>query len=197
MLSKILYYYRKLNFVDFLRKVVYFFLQTFEVKFFKRFRSRFYFKNNSLKMGRGIIVKGLPYNIQIGTNVQFYDKCIFEFSPNSKLKIGNEVVFSFGVILSCKCSINIGSDVQVGEYSSIRDSTHRYDVRGKPMKYVEDILSSIEIGNNVWIGRGCIILPGTIIEDGVVIGANSVVKGHLKTNWIYAGAPVTAIKKIE
>jgi len=45
-----------------------------------------------------------------------------------------------------------------------------------------DKSEKIMIGSNVWIGRGSIILPGSVIEDGVIIGAHSVVKGHLKAN---------------
>jgi acetyltransferase-like isoleucine patch superfamily enzyme len=58
-----------------------------------------------------------------------------------------------------------------------------------------DISSPIVIGNNVWIGRNCLIMPGTVIEDGVVIGANSLVKGTLKKDTIYAGNPVQEIRQ--
>ena len=58
----------------------------------------------------------------------------------------------------------------------------------------EDKKAPILIGNNVWIGRGCLICEGAIIEDGVVVGANSVVKGRLVKDTIYAGAPAKAIK---
>jgi acetyltransferase-like isoleucine patch superfamily enzyme len=36
-------------------------------------------------------------------------------------------------------------------------------------------------------------MPGAIIEYGVVVGANSIVKGVLKTNNIYAGNPIREI----
>lgn len=36
---------------------------------------------------------------------------------------------------------------------------------------------TLEIGNNVWIGAGCIILRGAKIEDNCVIAAGTVVKG--------------------
>jgi acetyltransferase-like isoleucine patch superfamily enzyme len=38
-------------------------------------------------------------------------------------------------------------------------------------------------------------MPGTIIEDGVVVGANSIVKGYLVKDSIYAGLPLKLIKK--
>ena len=40
-------------------------------------------------------------------------------------------------------------------------------------------------------------LPNTIIEDNVIIGAGSIVKGHIKANGVYAGNPVKYICSIE
>ena len=44
------------------------------------------------------------------------------------------------------------------------------------------------------IGSGCVILPGSIIEDGAVIGARSVVRGKIKKYTINAGVPAKKIK---
>jgi acetyltransferase-like isoleucine patch superfamily enzyme len=84
----------------------------------------------------------------------------------------------------------------IGEYTSVRDTSHNYSSQGVPFMEQKDISQPIRIGNNVWIGRGCIIFPGTIIEDGVIVGSNSIVKGHLKANSIYAGAPLKLITQI-
>ncbi|WP_000489448.1 acyltransferase [Vibrio cholerae] len=59
-----------------------------------------------------------------------------------------------------------------------------------------DLIKPIIIGNNVFIGYGCTVLPGTIIHDNVIVGANSVVRGELKSNSIYAGVPVRRISSI-
>lgn len=60
-----------------------------------------------------------------------------------------------------------------------------------------DIIKPITIGNNIYIGKGCMILPGTIIEDNVVIGAGSVVTGVLLKNSVYAGVPAKKIKTLD
>ncbi len=57
----------------------------------------------------------------------------------------------------------------------------------------KDFIRRINIGNNVFIGLNVIILPGTIIEDNVIIGAGSVVKGNIKGNSVYAGIPAKFI----
>ncbi len=55
----------------------------------------------------------------------------------------------------------------------------------------------ITIGNDVWIGFGCIVLKRAQIDNGVIIASGSVVKGKLKPFSLYAGNPIRLIKKLE
>lgn len=60
-----------------------------------------------------------------------------------------------------------------------------------------DVVDRVKLGNNIFIGLNCIILPGTIIEDNVVVGAGSIVRGVLKRNSVYAGVPARRIKGLD
>ncbi len=51
----------------------------------------------------------------------------------------------------------------------------------------------IEIGNHVFIGSRCTILPNTKIEDYVIIGAGSLVTGRIPGGGVYAGVPAKRI----
>lgn len=55
--------------------------------------------------------------------------------------------------------------------------------------------SPIRIGNNVWIGANCTILPGVEIGDNTVIGAGSVVTKSIPSHSIAVGNPCKVIKK--
>jgi acetyltransferase-like isoleucine patch superfamily enzyme len=188
-------YLNENNFYDSIRKIIYFFkTKLLFFKIYKKIKFFLYTKKFNINIGKNVIINGLINNISLGKNISIYDNVIFEFGNKSKFQIGNNSLLSYGVLVSCFNKIIIGNDTQIGEYTSIRDTTHDYSELGVPMKYNPDISKEIIIGNNVWIGRGCIILPGTIIEDGVVVGANSVIKGHLKENLIYAGSPIRLIK---
>ena len=55
----------------------------------------------------------------------------------------------------------------------------------------------IFIGNNVWIGANCCILPNVHIGDNCVIGAGSVVTKDIPSNSVAAGNPAKVIKKID
>lgn len=51
------------------------------------------------------------------------------------------------------------------------------------------------IGNDVWIGMNCLIMPGVQIGDGAIIGANSVVAKNVEPYEIVAGNPIKKIRK--
>ena len=51
------------------------------------------------------------------------------------------------------------------------------------------------VGNDVWIGRNSVILPGVHIGDGAVIAAHSVVSCHVPPYTVYGGNPARFLKK--
>jgi len=54
----------------------------------------------------------------------------------------------------------------------------------------------ITIGNDVWIGGSCVILPGITIGDHSIIAAGSVVTKDVPSNSIVAGNPARILKNI-
>ena len=51
------------------------------------------------------------------------------------------------------------------------------------------------IGNDVWIGRNAIILPGNTIGDGAIIAAGAVVTHDVPPYTIVGGVPARPIRK--
>jgi galactoside O-acetyltransferase len=84
-------------------------------------------------------------------------------------------------------SVKIGDHVAIGPGTKIIAYSNHYEAG----KNVTDVRTtgSVVIGNNVFIGANCTLLPGTIVHDDVVIGAGSIVRGELAGNGIYAGVP--------
>jgi acetyltransferase-like isoleucine patch superfamily enzyme len=121
-----------------------------------------------------------------------------ELTPN--LIIGERLSVSDCVHIACAFKLTIGNDVLLGSKVHITDHNHgKY--RGTTVSLPNEppakrILtgSPVYIGNNVFICDGVVVLPGTYIEDGVIIGANSVVNGHLSSYTMYVGTPAKAIK---
>ena len=58
------------------------------------------------------------------------------------------------------------------------------------------ISADIVVGDNVFIGSHTVVLPGSIIENNVVVASNSVVKGTLKSGYLYGGSPVKIVREL-
>lgn len=109
-------------------------------------------------------------------------------------------------------SLTIGNDSGIGENAYIQGETHigdnvmmaknvriftknhnffRLDI---PMnKQGTQKEKPVVIGNDVWIGDSVMLLPGTKIGNGVVVGAGSVVRGVIPENAIIIGNPAQII----
>lgn len=57
-----------------------------------------------------------------------------------------------------------------------------------------DLVAPIDVGNNVFIGVGAILLPGTVIGDDCVIGAGAVVTGSIPAGSVAAGNPARVVR---
>lgn len=56
-----------------------------------------------------------------------------------------------------------------------------------------DIFGKIKIGNNVFIGNNCTILPNTSVGDNCIIGAGSIVRGQFPDNSVIVGNPAKVV----
>lgn len=96
------------------------------------------------------------------------------------LKIGT-AFFNQGCSITAMNRIEIGNDCLFGPNVIIVDHDHDYSYTNN-QRGNHYLLGEVIIGNNVWIGANVTILRGSIIEDGAVIGAGTVVKGIIKAN---------------
>ena len=53
------------------------------------------------------------------------------------------------------------------------------------------------IGNNVWLADGVVVTPGSNIGEGCIIGANSVVVGHIPPYTMALGIPARPRKMFD
>lgn len=116
--------------------------------------------------------------------------------PFGKIVIGKGCVLQ-GISICAYDKVSIGNNVIFGPNTVVMDcSGHALANRGHPDELDKLKAEPVTIGNNVWIGYGCIVLPGVSIGDGAVIGAGSVVTKDIPANCMAAGNPCT-VKKME
>ena len=111
----------------------------------------------------------------------------------SNIELGERVFFNFNCIVLDVCRIRIGDFSLFGPAVQIYTPLHplnavqrRREEYGKP----------IDIGSDVWVGGGAIILGGVNIGSRAVIGAGSVVTRDIPKGVFAAGNPCRVIRAI-
>jgi acetyltransferase-like isoleucine patch superfamily enzyme len=90
--------------------------------------------------------------------------------------------------------------IEIGNHVAIANGTEIITHDGAIWCFREelghaDIFGRVIIGNNVFIGDNCTILPNTVIGDNCIIGAGSVVRGKFPENSVIIGNPAKVVIK--
>ncbi len=155
-------------------------------------------KGNSVRIGRDIFVTP-GGNLNLGRGCYIGDRCRFEIglAPPGTIVVGERCWLSHDCHIQGLGEVRLGQNVLIGEFVSIRDTTHTAVDPMQPIKNQGDVTSNIIIGDDVWIGRGCLVQaksPGIQVGRGVIIGANSVVTKSIPPMEVWAGAPARFIR---
>lgn len=139
-------------------------------------------------------MKGLQDNMSILRRIKrilFRKNTLSEFVNRGGV-IGNNVkVFDTRFDMLFPWLITIGNNVTLtGVQVLAHDASTKI-----PLGYTK--IGKVIIGDNVFVGRGTIILPNVTIGNNVVIGVGSVVTNDIPDNSIAVGNPCQVIKKYD
>lgn len=144
-------------------------------------------------MREGIYVKGLK-NISIGedTGIMQYGKLI---ATESFIKIGSKCSFNMNVNINAGPGgeIVIGNYVLIGPNTVIRASNHSFNRFDIPIREQGHVAGTIIIGDDVWIGANCVILPNVKIGSHAIIAAGAVVNKDVAEYEVAGGVPARKI----
>jgi len=132
-----------------------------------------------ISLGRGTVVKAFAVVQSSGGHVNFGRQC---------------AISSFVHISTGPGDIVAGDFVRIAPNCTLVGGTK--DIRAKGILIKDQpqaAAKGISIGDDVLIGAGAVILPGTRIERGAVIGAGSVVSGTVPEYAIVVGVPARVI----
>ena len=134
---------------------------------------------------------------EIKERVQFWDS---ELGDYSYIERHSEVIYAR---IGRFCAV--ASDVRINalNHPIERISQHKFTYRpneyflgAKIDKAFRDSRAArvVEIGHDVWIGHGAIILPGVKIGHGAVVAAGAVVTKDVEPHAVVAGVPAKFLK---
>ena len=136
-----------------------------------------------------------------GSSVYLADK--FPGQKIGPFSYGEMIVFRYG---DSDANLEIGNycsfaaDVKIflgGEHRTDWVSTYPFNALHPEFSHIEGHPRSkgdVRIGNDVWLGRGAVVLSGVTIGDGAAVGAYSVVTKDVPDYAIVGGNPATVLK---
>ena len=132
-----------------------------------------------------------PFHISYGINTSigknFFANYNCVIMDHAKVIIGDNVFIAPNVTITTVKHPMLGKDRIVKTSTDSFEPNHRADV---------EIISPINIGNNVWLATGAIICSGVTIGDNSVIGAGSVVTKDIPPNCFACGVPCRVVRII-
>lgn len=129
---------------------------------------------------------------EIGKRVVFYPGV--KIIPAHKVFIGDEVDLAWGVVVTAGGGVRLGNRCLIGYGTKIISSNHSIPTIDRQIFHAGHEKKEVVISDDVWVGAGCIILPGVFIGEGAVIAAGSVVTKNVEPFSIVGGVPAKLIK---
>ncbi len=165
------------------------------------------FKSQCTQVGKGLsLINGIPLltgnlNIKIGENVTILGQTNYNGTKvvdRPTLEIGDCSYIGYKVTINVGKYVGIGRNVLISNYVFIiGEDGHPADpvMRQNDLPPPRELIKSIIINDNVWIGEKAIILKGVTIGEGAIIGAGSVVTKDVPSKTIVAGNPARVVKE--
>ena len=111
----------------------------------------------------------------------------------SNIELGERVFFNFNCVVLDVCRVTIGDYTLFGPAVQILTPMHPLNAE---LRRKQEYGKPIEIGSDVWVGGGALILPGVRIGSKTVIGAGSVVTRDIPDGVFAAGNPCRVIREL-
>ena len=107
---------------------------------------------------------------------------------------GKNVYANYNLTMVDDTHIYVGDNTMIGPNVTIATAGHPIDPALRDVQAQFNM--EVHIGRNVWLGGGCVLLPGVSIGDNTVIGAGSIVTKDIPANVVAYGNPCRVIREI-
>ena len=107
---------------------------------------------------------------------------------------GKNVYANYNLTMVDDTHIYVGDNTMIGPNVTIATAGHPIDPALRDVQAQFNM--EVHIGRNVWLGGGCVLLPGVSVGDNTVIGAGSIVTKDIPANVVAYGNPCRVIREI-
>jgi acetyltransferase-like isoleucine patch superfamily enzyme len=153
-----------------------------------------------------------------GDDVLISDRCSIYGAAG--ISLGDHVRIDDMTVITAEAPVTLGSYVHIGpqvflsgthglhigDFTSLAAGTKVYSIsndysgevmaaHGVPAELQRFDTGAVNIAAYVNLGASCVVLPGVTIEEGVAVGALSLVKDSLAAWSIYGGVPAHLLRR--
>ena len=141
-------------------------------------------------------VKGSRIVVGSGSYIDAFVK-VKAAGGTGDIVIGEKSFINSGCVLYIGNGIRIGNNVSIAANCVLAPTNHEFADRSRlhQEQGFRPSRGGIVIEDDVWIGAQSTILDGAILSLGVVVGAQSLVRGKLESFGVYAGNPIAKISE--
>lgn len=165
-----------------------------------KLRNKRYMRLGSgVTLGDHVEVDALSVNgVSIGNNFNMGNYSIIRCTGTIRkigkgIKIGNNCGIGDFCFFGAAGGITIGDDVIMGQNVRFHSENHNFTELDIPIRLQGVSHKGIVIGNDCWIGAGCVFLDGVNVGEGCVIGANTLVNKDIPPYSVAVGNPVKVV----
>lgn len=160
-------------------------------------------------VARGLQVEEIAPTVRIGAGVNGAGRVQFAGlnDVGAWTSFGHDISIGYGTTIGISCGlvgpIRIGDYCQLGPHVLVFGEDHPLDYfstyTGKRLlqRALRPHMETAEviIGHGVWIGTNAVVLRGTEIGNGSVVGAGAVVRGSFPANSLIVGNPARVVRE--
>jgi maltose O-acetyltransferase len=138
------------------------------------------FTTGQVAVGPDVVFRGLMVRTEFGA------------VTGGAMTVGEHTFINEGCSIVAHHSVRIGANCRIGEFVGIFDTDHHAIDSANDVRF-----APVEVGDNVWIGRAAIVLPGVTIGCNSVVASGSVVTTDVPVNTLVAGNPARVVRNLQ
>lgn len=160
-------------------------------------RSWYRWRYPSVEIDDGVVLAG-RLRVRDGTRLSLRPGCVLRQSVlvegGGSVSVGAHTRINGDCWIYARAEVSFGQRCLVSDCSVVDSDFHNTDPGRRHLPLGPEGTRPVRIGDNVWIGTRAMVLKGTTIRAGAVVGAAAVVRDDVPAGAVVVGNPAVVVR---